>query len=104
VEEYDLDKNSNLRNSLVLTYYMFTTFSTVGLGDFHPKNSSERLLSAGTMLFGVMMTSFLIENFSKVLDQLKNFNKTHTEAESLILFIGTMKKFNSQEPLSDQQQ
>ena len=46
------------------------------------------------MMFGVMVTSFLIENFLKVLNQLKNFNQTFNDSQNLTLFIGTLKMFN----------
>ena len=49
---------------IALTYFAFTTVSTVGLGDFHPKNSFERVVCSLIMLFGAMITSFLVESFS----------------------------------------
>ena len=78
----------------MVTYYAFTTFSTVGLGDFHPRNSIERLVASIVMLFGVMVTSFLIENFSAAVDQIKNFNELYSDWDNLTLFLGTIKKFN----------
>jgi len=60
---------------VTLTYYMFTSLSTVGLGDYHPITSSERVIVAFMLLFGVMITSFTMENFSLMLKELKNFNE-----------------------------
>ena len=99
IEEFGLSQNSRLDNSILLTYFSFTTFSTVGLGDYHPKNNMERLMSAMIMLFGVMVTSFLIENFNQMLDLLKTFNDTYNDNQMLALFLGTMKKFNNEAPL-----
>jgi len=62
--EFGLEENSISRNVALLTYFSFTTFSTVGLGDLHPISNSERLVASAAMLFGVMVTSFLIDNFS----------------------------------------
>ena len=101
IGEFELDSNSRLDNTILLTYFSFTTFSTVGLGDYHPKNSLERLMSAMIMLFGVMVTSFLIENFNQMLDLLKTFNDTYSDSKSLTLFLGTMKKFNNENSLKD---
>ena len=92
--EFELKDNSQARNAALLTYYTFTTFSTVGLGDLHPVSNSERLVASAVMLFGVMITSFLIENFSSVVDQVKNFNKVYSDWDNLTKFVGTIKKFN----------
>jgi len=40
-----------------MTYFAFTSLSTVGFGDYYPKNSFERIVCAfiifgGNMLFG----------------------------------------------------
>lgn len=44
-----------------MTYYAFTTLSTVGLGDFHPKSNKERILCSFIMLFGAIATSLLVD-------------------------------------------
>ena len=93
---------TNFKRISVLTYYAFTTLSTVGLGDFHPKNNAERILCAFIMLFGVMITSFLMENFSQMIQELKNFNKNYDESDRFNLFLGTMKKLNDDQPLPKQ--
>jgi len=37
---------SNADKMIKLTYYTFTTLSTVGLGDMHPRGNSEMLLGS----------------------------------------------------------
>ena len=66
----ELEGLPNYDSMVLLTYYAFTTLSTVGLGDFHPQNSIERLVCSGIMLFGVMATTYLIESFSLMVKQL----------------------------------
>jgi len=51
------------------------------------------------MLFGVMLTSLLMENFSKMIVELRHFNKTYDESDRFYLFLGTMKKLNENETL-----
>lgn len=41
VQEYDLEKNSVERNTVIIIYYSLTTISSVGFGDFTPKNTWE---------------------------------------------------------------
>jgi hypothetical protein len=40
-------------NSVIMTYYMFTSLSTVGFGDYHPRSNAERAVVAIILLFGV---------------------------------------------------
>ena len=56
---------------VALTYFAFTTLSTVGLGDYHPKSNDERIMCAFIMLFGAMSTSVLVDGWR---DILKNIN------------------------------
>jgi len=34
-------------------YFSFTSLSTVGFGDYHPRSNSERLIGAAMLVFGV---------------------------------------------------
>ena len=81
-----------------MTYFAFTTLTTVGLGDFHPKRNIERILCSFTMLFGVMVTSMVMDNFSKMVQQLRTFNKSFDDSERLSLFMGTIRKMNDGVP------
>ena len=51
-----------------LTYFAFTTLSTVGFGDFHPRSDRERLLIVFIFLVGVNLTSFVMDTLNKVLN------------------------------------
>ena len=62
--QYRLTDMSNYQKTIALMYFIFTTISTVGLGDFHPKSNSERVICSFVMLFGVMITSFLMQNLN----------------------------------------
>mmetsp|Transcript_25788 Transcript_25788/g.39643 ORF Transcript_25788/g.39643 Transcript_25788/m.39643 type:complete len:81 (-) Transcript_25788:231-473(-) len=67
VTAFELDSKSFKDRSIALTYFVFTSLSTVGLGDFHPVSDIERVAGAIMLLFGVMMTSFVMENFSSMI-------------------------------------
>ena len=41
-------------------YYSFTSLSTVGFGDFHPRSDFERLVCAAMLTFGVAIFSILM--------------------------------------------
>ena len=64
ISTFGLDQKTMFETSVTLTYFMFTSLSTVGLGDLHPRGNTERVIGAFILLFGVMITSFVMQNFS----------------------------------------
>ena len=49
---------------IAVVYFQFTSLSTVGLGDYHPRSDAERILGTIIILLGVLVTSFVMENLS----------------------------------------
>ena len=41
-------------------YFAFTSLSTVGFGDFHPRSDTERLVGAAMLTFGVAIFSLVM--------------------------------------------
>ena len=81
-------------SSILTTYYAFTTLSTVGLGDLHPTSSFERILCSGIMLFGVMITSVIMESLSKMIKDLRDFLKDFNLSNELDTFFSSLQRFN----------
>lgn len=77
-----------------LTYFAFTTISTVGFGDYHPRNNSERTIGAMLMLMGAMINSFVIESLQHMIEQYAEITADFEENEHLALFLNTIKKYN----------
>ena len=84
-----------LRSAIIMTYYAFTTLSTVGLGDFHPKSSAERVLCAVILLVGSTMFSYIMGNFIDILYSLRNINVDFKDELMLTKFMGSLTRFNS---------
>ena len=78
-----------------LTYFAFTTISTVGFGDYHPRNSKERLLGAALMLFGVMINSIVVESLEKMIKAVRQIDDEYEEYGDLSKFINTIRRFNN---------
>ena len=58
-----------------LTYFAFTTLSTVGFGDLHPRGNAERLLGFVVLLCGVLMTSVFMESFTNVIQRINSVDE-----------------------------
>ena len=48
---------------IVLSYFSFTSLTTVGFGDFVPKSDFERIFMAIVIFGGVSMFSYIVGNF-----------------------------------------
>lgn len=61
----------NARIMLISVYFSFTSLSTVGLGDYHPKSNIERVVTAMLLLVGVAVFSYILGNFIEILQQIQ---------------------------------
>lgn len=77
-----------------MTYYAFTSLSTVGFGDIYPTNSAERCMVAFILLFGVAIFSYVMGNFIEILDTFKSINAEVEHGDNLSKFFGLIKQFN----------
>ena len=60
------DKSPN-EITIIVTYYMFTSLSTVGFGDYNPRSDFERVFIAFVLLFAHQTaTSLLHTDFSAI--------------------------------------
>ena len=72
---FNLHKKTAVENTLIVTYFAFTSLSTVGFGDYNPRSNIERFVCAFILLIGVAIFSYIMGNFISILDQFKDFNK-----------------------------
>lgn len=82
-----------------MVYYAFTSLSTVGFGDLHPRSNSERLVCSFILLFGVAIFSYIMSIFIEILDQYKNLNADLDEGDDLSKFFGLLRRFNDNVPI-----
>lgn len=88
--KWDADK----RTALISVYYAFTSLSTVGFGDFHPRSDFERLFIAFGLLFGVAIFSYIMGKFIGILDEFKRLNEEIDEGDELTKFFQVFARFN----------
>ena len=95
IHYFFLNDKTMSENTIIVTYFAFTSLSTVGFGDYHPRSDIERLTCAFILLFGVAIFSYIMGNFISILDQYQKFNEELEDGDSLAKFFGTMKHFNN---------
>lgn len=98
----ELEHAVDLSNSLKVLYFAFTSLSTVGFGDMHPKSDMERLLVAAILLIGVAVFSYIMGIFISMLDQHQNLNADFNEGELLSQFFGILRYFNGDAPIKSE--
>ena len=91
----NLQKKTAYENTLIVTYFAFTSLSTVGFGDYNPRSDIERFITAFILLFGVAIFSYIMGKFIEILDQFKDFNRELDEGDALSKFFGILNKFNN---------
>ena len=89
-----LTGKTSYERAILMTYYAFTSLSTVGFGDIHPTNNAERCMVAFILLFGVAIFSYVMGNFIDILDTFKSINAQMEDGDNLSKFFGLIKQFN----------
>ena len=73
-------------------YYMITTMSTVGLGDYRPTNDFERLIIIPYLLFGYLFFGFIVGETQEVVEGLSNSMKDFHDMNNLFKFLDTIRR------------
>ena len=94
-----MDGKSNVHACSAMIYYAFTTLSTVGFGDYHPKNNTERAITSMILLFGVIIFSYLTGNFLELVNGYKVLLWENEDGNNLSRFFGLLAKFNNYRPI-----
>ena len=96
---YELYMNSPVKNTILVTYFAFTSLSTVGFGDFAPRSNIERMVGAFMLLVGVMLFSTIMNGFIDILTEFKVYDSDINQGEDLARFFGVIKHFNQYRPI-----
>ena len=78
---------------------MFTSLSTVGFGDLHPRGDFERIFCAMILLFGVAIFSYIMGIFIEILVEFNSYNADLDNGDELNKFLGVIKSKNGNERL-----
>jgi hypothetical protein len=80
---------------LIAFYYSFTSLSTVGFGDYHPKSNAERIFCAVVLVSGVIIFSVVMGTFIEMIQVYNILNEDIDESDDLTRFFGLIKKYNN---------
>jgi len=64
--KWEISPEDGNRMTIVAIYYTLTTLATIGLGDYHPLTSAERLLCAFVLISGITLFSYVLNKLSKI--------------------------------------
>lgn len=67
MSEYSLTNENHAFNMLKMTYFAFTTLSSVGFGDFYPQNTPERVFMIIIFLFTLTVFSAILGTMQDLL-------------------------------------
>ena len=82
-------------------YYAFTSLSTVGFGDFHPKNNFERAFCAMILLAGNAIFGYVLGAFREMVMEVQGLDSDENDdTESLNRFFSMIQKFNGGRPIN----
>ena len=94
-----LGDNTDSQNLIIVVYFIFTTLSTVGFGDYSPKSEIERIFTTIILLVGVACFSYIMGQFIEILMNLQTVTADNEDSENLSKWLGLLAHFNNNKPL-----
>lgn len=95
-----IKKASLYDQSVIAMYYLSTTLSTVGLGDFHPRSDLERLFVIPFLLFGYLFFSYMNNEMLNISFLMTDYEDDY-QMKRLNMFLLTLgTKYNYGIPLN----
>lgn len=96
-------RNQDLyQKTVLMVYYMSTTISTVGLGDYRPYSDFERLIIVPFFLFGLLIFSYMNNMMLEITFRVHEQLKDGQNLSQLTIFVTILRKrFNYNMPLSN---
>lgn len=100
IMHYELFEKSVAEVSIILTYFAFTTLSTVGFGDYVPISNPERLVGSMILLCGVMIFSTIMGGFVDIISEFKTLGDDLNDGYRLNQFFDVFYHFNGKKPIN----
>jgi hypothetical protein len=101
IDAYEIYEMDKVKQMIVPLYFAFTSLSTVGFGDYHPKADHERIICAFILLFGVMIFSYIMGVFIEMIDNFKAMHAVLDAEDELAKFFQIMLRYNYGKPIDE---
>ena len=72
---FDVQNKNNVQLYIISLYFIMTTYSTEGYGDYIPATSFERVVVILFEIFGVLCFSYAISSVTNIIEKQNDFNK-----------------------------
>ena len=84
---YGMSELTAMENTAIVTYFMFTTMSTVGFGDFNPKSEIERVIMTFILIIGVTCFAYIMSQLIEILLVVQSITAENEEGEDVSRWI-----------------
>ena len=80
---HDIEDKTDMQMAIIITYYAFTSLSTVGFGDYAPRSNAERIFISISLFTGVIMFSYIMTNLNEMINQMRVIDQEFDDDENL---------------------
>eukprot|EP01022_Parablepharisma_sp_SALTPOND_P018466 TRINITY_DN3017_c0_g1_i1.p3 TRINITY_DN3017_c0_g1~~TRINITY_DN3017_c0_g1_i1.p3 ORF type:complete len:507 (-),score=71.30 TRINITY_DN3017_c0_g1_i1:7765-9285(-) len=98
-EGYDLKELSVYERVVRCMYFIMTTLTTVGYGDYYPLSNAERIYIIFVQLIGVSFYSYIMGNFIEVISSYEKKVGIVDKGSELENWLTFLTRFNANKPL-----
>jgi hypothetical protein len=102
IEAFKLRELSEYDRVVVCMYFILTTITTVGYGDFYPMSAIERVYVIGVQLFGVAFYSYIMGNFIEIISNYDKKMGIVDKGSELQNWLTLLTRFTNNKPLNNE--
>ena len=95
ITKYYKDEDSDYTRIVLIFYFVLTTLSTVGYGDYHPISNVEMIITSLVMLGGVAFFSYIMGNFIEIISNYDAKMGTLDKSDELNVWIISLERFTN---------
>jgi hypothetical protein len=99
IERFGLKEMTVYNRAVRCVYFILTTLTTAGYGDFYPITKIERVYVIGVQLFGVAFYSYIMGNFIEIISNYDKKMGVVDRAGDLQNWLTLLTRFTNNKPL-----
>ena len=99
INKYGLKNEDTFRKLIICWYFVLTSLSTVGYGDYVPISNIERIVSIFIIIWGVTFFSYIMGNCIEIISNYDKKKGTQDKSNDLNNWLTLLTKFTNHKPL-----